>query len=324
MFGPPDNVRSARLKDRCASLEVRIPISPRSDFLNRVRLIAQSIREFYPSAVVSVSVGSDTEPFDIVEIAPWSEELGVRWVWVPAAAYAEWSDTPYPFVATIVGRYRPPFLADHVLMLDADVLPVRPFDEIFERDHVLMGMMAHVSPFPKHADDWRELFAAYGLPEPSFDFELSGWGAMFTDPARRLSPPYFNSGVVFASADVFERLYEPYIDALRFLKERTSTYFFDQIAITLAISKKNIPFEVLPLRYNFPNQAAFDVAHPDELEKLILLHFLRTQAVDRETDFQSVEAIRKLIGRTDLTGSNEILRRRVAELLEKTLNRSSR
>jgi hypothetical protein len=289
-----------------------------------VRLIAQSIRDFYPNTIVSVSVGADAEPFDVTAIAPWSEELGVRWDWVRPDVYAEWRDTPYPFVATIVDRYRPPYLADHVLMLDADVLPIRPFDELLTRGDVLMAMMAHASPFPNHVEDWRELFEAYGLAEPSFEFELSGWGTMVNDPARRLSPPYFNSGVVFGRATMFERLYEPYVAGLRFIKGRMSTYFFDQIALTLAIARAKIPLNILPLRYNFPNQPEFDAAHPDELRNLVLLHFLRTQIIDRDKDFESNDAIRELIKRSDLTGSNEVLRRRIAALADMTLNRTLR
>jgi hypothetical protein len=299
-----------------ASLEVRIPISPRADYFNRVRLIAQSIREFYPRAIVRVTVGAESAPFDIAKVAaPWSHDLGVQWVWVPHGAFEEWRDTAHPYIATMMERFRPPFSAEHVLMLDADVLPIQPFNHLFERDHALLAMMAHVSPFPNHAQEWRSLFHAYGLSDPSFDFELSGWGTMIDDPTRRFSPPYFNTGVLLARADLYERLYEPYMAALRFVKSQLDSYFFEQIALTLAISKMELPLEVQPLRFNFPNQEEFDVAHPEELDKVCLLHFLRTHIIDREKHFQSLDDIRRLVSRTDLAGSNEILRRRVAELI---------
>jgi hypothetical protein len=295
---------------------VRIPISPRADYFNRVRLIAQSIREFYPRTIVRVTVGAETAPFDIARVAaPWSQDLGVQWVWIPQTEFEEWRDTAHPYIATMTERFRPPFSAEHVLMLDADVLPIRPFDNLLERDRSLLAMMAHVSPFSNHAQEWQALFNAYGLSDPSFDFELTGWGTMFDDPSRRFSPPYFNTGVLLARADLYERLYEPYMAALRFVKTQLDSYFFEQIALTLAIGKMELPIEVQPLRFNFPNQEAFDAAHPEELEKVCLLHFLRTHIVDREKDFQSPDDVRRLIGRTDLAGSNEILRRRVAELI---------
>lgn len=299
-----------------ASLEVRIPISPRADYFNRVRLIAQSIREFYPQTIVRVTVGAATAPFDIAkEAAPWSRELGVQWVWVPQAAFEEWRDTAHPYMATMMERFRPPFSAEHILMLDADVMPIRPFDQLFKRDRALLAMMAHASPFPNHAQEWREIFNAYGLSAPSFDFELSGWGTMVDDQSRRFSPPYFNTGVLLGCADIYERLYEPYVAALRFVKSRLDSYFFEQIALTLAIGKIDLPFEVQPLRFNYPNQEEFDAVHPDELEKVCLLHFLRTHIINRERDFQSPQDIQRLIERTDLVGSNEVLRRRVSELI---------
>jgi hypothetical protein len=297
------------------SLEVRIPISPRADYFNRVRLIAQSLREFYPNAIVRVTIGANTEPFDVAQAEPWSHDLGVHWVWLEQAEFAEWRDTAHPYVATMMERYRPPFFAEHVLMMDADILPIRPFDELLQRDHALLSMMAHASPFRNHEQDWKDLFNSYGLSDPSFAFELSGWGAMFTDPSRRYAPPYFNTGVVLARADVYERLYEPYMAALRFVKTRSDTYFVEQIALTLALGKTGLPFDTLPLRYNFPNQAAFDAAHPQELEKVRLLHFLRTETVDREKDFETADDIQRLVDRSDLVGSNEVLRRRLAELL---------
>lgn len=306
-----------RRRFETASLEVRIPISPRADYFNRVRLIAQSIREFYPKAIVRVTIGVDAAPFDVTEAAPWSKDLDVRWTWVPEADFARWRETSHPYIATMMERFRPPFFAEHVLMMDADVLPVRPFDELFERDHALLSMMAHASPFRNHVQEWQNLFASYELSEPSFSFEHSGWGAMFTDSSRRFGPPYFNTGVVLARADVYERLYRPYTEALEFVRERLDSYFFEQIALTLALGKTGIPFDALPLRYNFPNQPTFEAAYPRELENVSLLHFLRTDTVDRERDFQSADDIRRLVNRSDLKGSNELLRRRVAELLER-------
>jgi hypothetical protein len=297
------------------SLEVRIPISPRADYFNRVRLIAQSIREFYPKAIVRVTIGADTEPFDVAQAEPWSHDLGVRWMWVPRPDFEEWRETAHPYIATMMERFRPPFSAEHVMMLDADVMPVRPFDELFERDNALLAMMAHVTPFRNHVKEWQSLFNSYGLSDPSFDLEHSGWGAMFTDLPRRFSPPYFNTGVVLAHANVYERLYEPYMTALRFVKDRIDSYFFEQIALTLALVKTGLAFEALPLRYNYPNQPAFDTTYPQELENVRLLHFLRTQIVNRDQDFETMATIQSLVARPDLTGSNEVLRHRVEELV---------
>jgi hypothetical protein len=134
-------------------------------------------------------------------------------------------------------------------------------------------------------------------------------------PGRRYSPPYFNTGVLFAPAKLLEKLYEPYMDALHFVRKCMDSYFFEQIALTLAVAKHGIPVEVLAVRYNYPNQAAFDALYPQELSDVRLLHFLRTDIVQRERDFETLESMQRLAGRRDLSGSNEALRARVAELL---------
>lgn len=299
------------------SLEVRIPISPRADYFNRVRLIAHSVREFYPHAKIRVTVGADEEPRDLARELPWSDVLSIDWHWVDRGEFRTWAATEHPYIATMMERFRPPFGAQSVLMLDADVLVVRAFDELFAEPGGVKAMMAHASPFPEHRRTWEELFASYGLPEPNFNYELSGWGVMELQPERRYSPPYFNTGVVFAPAALLDRLYEPYIAALQHVRTRMDSYFFEQIAMTLSLAKTGIPAQILPIRYNYPNQMGFDAAHPSELAQIRLLHFLRTMIVSRERDFETPAAMRELVAREDLTGSNEVLRARVAHLLER-------
>lgn len=304
---------------RRPALEVRIPISPRPDYFNRVRVIAASIREFYPDARIRVTVGSPERARDLHEELPWSAALGIDWHWITADEFLEWKDTEHPYIATMMERFRPPFHAQRVLMLDADVLAVRRFDELFEGEAV-KGIMAHASPFRRephsHQAVWEQLFRGYGLEVPAFDCEVSGWGTMEFAPELRYSPPYMNTGVLFASPQLLERLYDPYMAALRFVRTQMDSYFFEQIALTLAAAKAGIPIQLLTLRYNYPNQSEFDAAHPAELADVRLLHFLRTDAVHRERDFGSLEATRALIARRDLRGSNEIFRARVSAIVD--------
>lgn len=285
-------------------LEVRIPGSPLPHYYNRVRIIARSVREFYPDAVVRFYVGSEEEL-----LLPSSP--GVECLPVPRGAFLQWKGTAHPYIATMMQRFKPPFTGTHVLMLDADVIMTGRIDELFAVP-ALSAVMAHVPPFDPAR--WRQLYFMAGLAFPSFEHELSGWGTMFNDPAVRYSPPYFNTGVVFAPAWILETLYESYMAELMRIKSVMDSYFFEQIALTLALEKARLPVNVLPLRYNFPNQPEFDRAHPEELADVRLLHFLRTDTVSREADFESPESIARLVGRVDLSGSNEVFRRRVGGL----------
>jgi hypothetical protein len=93
------------------------------------------------------------------------------------------------------------------------------------------------------------------------------------------------------------------------------TYWFDQLALALSAARSGGKKLVLQPRYNFPNQRGFDEAYPDDLADIRFLHYLRTDTVDRDRDFASLDAMLRLVDRTDLDGSNEVLRQRVEKLL---------
>jgi hypothetical protein len=281
-----------------------------------VYFIAHSIRRWYPDAIIRVTIGDEGPHFDPRSLLPWSERLGVQWVWVERDDFAKWRGTAHPYIATMMERFRPPFTGDSVLMLDADVVAVRPFDEVLGAPgDCIRGVMAHGSPFQlSHAETWTKLFTDYRTRVPAFSHQHSGWGAMFYDDANRFSPYYLNTGVLFGTRGVYETLYEPYLNALAFVREAMDSYFFEQIALTLALYRSRVPFEELPLRFNFPNQPEFEAVAPAELADVRLLHFLRTCVIDRDKDFAGASAVRRLVTRADLSGSNELFRSTIADL----------
>jgi hypothetical protein len=305
-------------------LEVRIPISPRDHYFNRVRLISNSIRslgERYSDVTIRVTIGSEFVGEDLYARFPWSKPLGIVWHWVYGAEFNTWAGTRHPYLATMMERFRPPFTTKYVLMLDADVIAIRPFDELFDllsEGAGLAGVMAYVSPFAGrdgHNLMWNKFFHIAGLGEPRYEHQLNGWGFVDAAAERRLSPPYLNTGVLLASASALEALYQPYQEALQLVRTQLDTYFFEQVALTLALAKIGMRCGIASLRYNFPNDPRFDKAYPDELRDVRFLHFLQTATVRRDLDFQDEDAITALAARRDLTGSNEALRKRLAELL---------
>ncbi len=288
-------------------LEVRIPISWRADFVNRCLLIHKALRQFYPDAITRVTVNPDRPNAGAYDVD------GLIWDFMPAGADQFWKGTAHEYIAGMMRRFEPPFQGDHILMLDADIMPMAPFDELLTGD-TLKACMAHVGPF--FSGNWLNMFSAYKTDgfHPDAWRPLSGSKIMLESTV--LSPPYFNTGVVAAPATLLEKLYAPYMDALAFVKSKMDSYFFEQIALTLALAKTHLPYEIMPMRYNFPNQKEFDAALPDDLADVRLLHFLRTDdGVHREQDFGSDAAMGALAGRHGLTGSNEKLRARVASLL---------
>jgi hypothetical protein len=315
-----------KIKDKGMSewLEVRIPISPLNHYFNRVHMIAHSIRSLgghYQDVKIRVSVGADSEPEDLHSRFPWSRSAGIEWVWVNRSDYKNWENTKHKYIATMMERYKPPFTSRQVLMLDADILVMREFDELSAMLDVHSGIaavMAHVAPFSRkldHAEWWQSIFAAAGIEVPSFTYEYSGWGILECDPSRRFGPPYFNTGTVLGTSSALEQLYDAYMQHLNVVRSVVDNYFFEQIALTLALQVTGIPTHVVPLRYNFPNIPKYDEKHRSELSNVRFLHFLKTEIVRRESDFETMSTIRELECRTDLTGSNEALRLRLSDLL---------
>ena len=287
-------------------IEVRIPISPRPAWLNRVRLIAASVRRWYPDAIVTVSCYPPPSPPEYGNAGQWCFRYPTD------AEFNAWAGTRSEYLATVMDTWKPPFHGDHILHLDADVLPIKPFDELFDGPW-LQGVQAHHAPYGRAG--WESLFRLHGLPPPRMDIPYSGWGAMFNDEAQRFGPPYFNSGMVFGPRALFERLAAPYAQVVEDLRGYiTDTYWFDQLGLALAIAEAAIPVRALPLRYNFPNRPAFERANHTELEAMTFCHFMQTGVVNRDRDFESPAALDALCARTDLTGANEALRAWVAEI----------
>lgn len=294
-------------------IELRVAISPTPAFLNRVLLIAASLRQFHPDSIVRAYIGDPDgarpETIQLVDQTFCGHRIGFEWI--SQREMDEWAGSRAPYLATMNRRWRTPIDGDHVIIADADVVICGPLDDLF-KNNAVQGVMAHVAPLSD--DNWRYLFAIAGCRPPLFAYPYSGNGIM--GPAGKLAMFYPNSGFFFAPRALFERMIEPYNVTIRVLKGAMRDYYwFDQLALAIAAAKSEVPVRALPLAYNFPNQVGFEEAHPAELDHAKVIHFLRTDTIDRDRDFESVPAMKRLVARTDLTGSNEMVRKRVEELL---------
>lgn len=304
------------ITDQITQLEVRVPLSPRPAWLNRTRLFASSVRQFYPDAIVRAYIGDPAGRSMLNEslVAAALGDTGIDVEWIPRSEFLAWAGTRSEYIATMNARWKPDVQGTHVLILDADVLMVRPIPELFEVDAV-QGVQAHISPIPDQ--DWRALFRLFGLETPFFGHAYSGNGIM--GPPGRFGPFYPNSGMIFAPRHLFDQMCGPYHRAISFLRGAIAdTYWFDQLAVALAAAASDVNRQTLPLRYNFPNRPAFDAAAPAELADVRFLHAMQTDIVHRDRDFEDVDAMRNMIARYDLTGSNEALRSRLAGLIRQT------
>ena len=179
----------------------------------------------------------------------------------------------------------------------------------------MAGVIAHAPPFQdeQFAANWRQLCADYDTPPPSFEFEHTGWGFMVRQEALRLTPAYFNFGMVAAPAEMMEIVSSEMEKADDFVNARLDTFFRFQIALTLTLQKHDLPVRALPLRYNFPNDPRFDSKDPEKLSNVRILHYLRCEIIHREKDFWFKQS-RGPNRSAGPMGSNEIFRRRLAQL----------
>ncbi len=317
-------------------LELRTTISPTPYFFRRIHFLAASLRALEQSIgryEIVVSVGGGTGDENYYRTQPWSKAYPLLWRQVHPDVYSRLG-----YQATNRDRAWHMSRADYIMNVDADIIFVRDFSSLLDELDAfpaIAGVMAHISPFSARPvltpafenrvapDDtqaayWRLLGDHFGVELPLV-YPFSGWGFMNSDPNFRYAPAYFNGGMVLGPAAYMEQMYRHYEPAEIAVNDVMETYFRPQLARTLITYKLGIPYRVLPVRYNFPNDPGFDAAWPEELDAVSILHYLRTAVVHRDENFADPSGIRSLVARTDLTGSNEVLRRRVEALYQQVL-----
>ena len=312
-------------------LELRTTISPTPYFFRRIHFLAASLRALggrLADHELVISVGGDEPRQNLYVTQPWSNLYPITWRWVDPKAYARLG-----YRATNRDRAAHMARGRYVMMVDADVMFCRDFSELLdelENQPAIAGVMAHGSPFtippamaptyakrvPPDSPDsiyWDLLAEGFGVDPLPQIHPYSGTGMMSGNSAQP-APVYFNGGMILGPRLLMDQLCELFESAEEAVDRILTSHFRPQLARTLAIRKARLPYRLLPVRYNYPNDPAFDAKYPDELRELAILHYLRKDILHRDEDFLNAERTAHLVARTDLSGSNEILRRRVAEL----------
>lgn len=256
------------------------------------------------------------EPYDIAAEQPWSRGY-IEWRWADREAFRRLS-----YHATGLDRFKHDSDADIVMFADADVLFTAGVDDLLLALHhtpAVAGVIAHVPPFwgangVRTDYSWKRLFQELGEPMPADRYEHTGWGIYYAEPAVRFAPAYFNFGAVFVPGRFMPELAKAYTDQLAKAEKSEVGYYSGQLALTLAISRLNLPRVALAVKYNFPNDAAFERRYPRDFEDVRIIHYLRTGVVDRRAIWETPDALNAFLRRKDLTGVNERLRQRIEQL----------
>ena len=197
--------------------------------------------------------------------------------------------------------------ADVSVLIDADVALLAPMDALCEQiigSHALAGVIAHRHfPWPDGRDDpvrdWEYLYRS--LIGKKFTPEYRYTLQPLDTPAQ--APFYINYGVFAGPPSVLRRF-----DAReRELRERVRVEVGDiwcyQVDLALTCADLQLPTLSLPMRYNFPNDPRADRLYPNELERVVFMHYLRTNLFSRSEIFACRTAFEAFLD-MELEGSN--------------------
>ncbi len=268
-------------------LEIHIPISPTASFFRQVHYLAASLRSAtrnFAGTRLIVTVGDDSEPFDVAGRLPWAAHYPIEFRWVPRQLRRT-----FGWFATALHRYRYAYDAPLVLMMDADIVVAREFGGLLDQVRAVpafYSMVAHASPWHNSGllhlrseeDWWRSVYSAAGLGEPEFPCQYTGYGYLGKDGFPCAAPPNFNQGVVIAPASIIRTIGVDLYSELELVNSVAETFYRFQVALTLAIVRQGVPWRVLPMRYNFtPAFAAYIERLREEWEQVRFIHYSSTK-----------------------------------------------
>ncbi len=302
-----------------------IAASPNDAFYSQIAALSAALRgldwvKWRPSVHVFLGGDGTTDP-----IAKWRFFLqGIEIRWTPTWRYdrdGDWAQSDDVFRCA-------PQEADVLVALDADTFPIRTLEPFIERVHELRtvaGVVAHYPTILPLADQragavppslrraWEQL--ADGLIHAPLDFAFTHTLVGADRPVRdRHTPFYLNFGMVAFPRPDFDRIAPLYLELRPQVMPRlTNGDFSGQAALALAIAQERCRTWALPLRYNFPNDPVAETMYPDELSRIVLLHYLRTAVIDRHRIFATAEDFLAFISRP-LEGANRVLQSAVLAL----------
>ncbi|MBL27871.1 MAG: hypothetical protein CMM50_10035 [Rhodospirillaceae bacterium] len=260
-----------------------------------------------------VAVFGDDEISPLPDVwAPYFANIDVSWASVEAFAehgYAAQGDRRFELIRDD---------ADIAIMCDADVTILRPIDDLCRElmaEPALAGVIAHYHyrwPGRSERDpdtDWPDLARSIlgrEMKRP-YRYNLEGKDA----PPQ--APFYVNYGMVAGPPRLLKDFIERDLQIRPSLAEIFGSWLAPQVSLPLTCTDLGIPTRPLPIRFNFPNDPKADQQHPQELENVVFLHFLRTKIFDRQKIFTTRTEFEHFLNMT-LGGSNKIFQEHVRRI----------
>ncbi len=282
-----------------SSVEIHLPISPRSSFFTMVHFFAASLRRrggAFRDAKIVVSVGEDCEPFDLQRSNPQLSKYNISWRWADRAAFRDIS-----YFATVLRRWSG-FESDYVIMADADTLVLGDISEALtwlKGPRSICGVIATFPPFMARGDGntdaerWPELFKRAGLTGPPFDCVHPGFGHFYgAIQGINAAPPYYNYGFVLGTRDAMESIADTVEADYRTALAYMNTDLAGQAGLALSIVRHRVDYASLPVRFNMWSWPAYQRAFPNEFSDVKLLHYLHPEVFSKSRDIENVAALK--------------------------------
>lgn len=285
------------------TLELWIAASPNPHFFTMIHALAWSTRRYGgrtgKEANIMVVFGREADGDAIDAGMPWAGQLGVSWRYTRPGVFEQ-----FGVFGTALDRFEGPFAADVVVMLDADTLIAGHLDGLVRdtlRSEAFAGLPAHVPPW-EGQDRWDELFAGVGLGAAPRTCTPSG-AAIYPQARGHRMPPYFNLGVLAAPRALMQTVGWGMLDELAAVNAVVDSYYRCQLAVSARLCRQTVPWRALPLRDNFPNDAAFARHAPWQAWRWRIVHALRRGPnLDKQRDFANSHALRNWLMRKDVRG----------------------
>jgi len=271
-------------------IEFRIPIAPTIAFYNRVHFFCAALRRLgqgHADTLVSIVVGDYADLDEVRRANAWATDYNVQWHRVP-----EDVSVTHHYYGTSDFRYAlPESTADLVVLADADTALVRPVVQDLSwmlcDEPCIAGHMAHIPPRLKFlerpdlatSDVWPFLFREFCIPFPNELYRYS------RDLAGEFpsAPAYYNLGFVALNWFAFRIVKNAIFDVRKRLNNIIQSEMRCQIALTLISYKHAFKRRNLSAIFNAANDEAYlrhNRVRPDDIR---VLHYLRTDEVDRDT-----------------------------------------
>lgn len=277
-------------------IEFRIPIAPTASFYNRVHFFCAALGRLgreYASTPVRIVVGDYADLDEVRLTNAWATQYNLQWHRVPEEVSAA-----HHYFGTSDFRYAlPESTADLVVLADADTVLVQPVAQDLSwmlcDEPCIAGHMAHIPPPSKflersdlgERDFWPFLFQEFSIPFPDELYRYS------RDLAKEfpIAPAYYNLGFVALNRSALRIVKNVIFDVRERLNKMIQSEMRCQIALTLISYKHAMKRRNLPAIFNAANDDAYLRHNRVRPEDIKVLHYLRTNELDRDVFLTDAE-----------------------------------